>query len=474
MRQRPTRASGPLGRAGQIHQALVLGLSLGVCGCATELGEPRSAGPPRSIVIVSIDTLRPDHLGCYGYFRPTSPAIDQLATESVLFERAMAPMSMTLPSHTSLFTATYPLEHGVLANIEDGGRQFVPAPGIRSFAEHARDRGFQTAAFVSAAPLAASTGIAAGFDVFDEPAEHSRPAEETNAEVFRWINEELRPGPFLLFVHYFDPHFPYQPPEDFRGYSGSESLNRYLGERRIPRFVESPWGSTYATPQSTNLYDGEVRYTDEQVGRLIDRLRRAGRWDATAVVLISDHGESIGDHSLLGHEYVTREQLQSLLMLRVPGYTPQRVQNPVSLVDTLPTLIGMLGDDAWREFLDQVSGRDVLAPATTPQAVLAQRAEKTRRDFIGPAFSLLSGNWHYVYEPEKKNQLFDWSTDPFELRNVIKQHADVAASLETELLERVRSYHARGVELRGDADALADMDPDLVRKLRLLGYVEAP
>jgi arylsulfatase len=448
---------------------------VGLCACiaspeANDTGESDGAASLRSIIVVSIDTLRADHLGCYGYFRETSPTIDALAEESVLFERAMAPMSMTLPAHTSLFTGVFPLEHGVLANIKHGGRVFVPAPGLRSFAEFARDRGYQTAAFVSAPPLAAATGIAAGFDVFKEP-EKARSAGETNEEVFRWL-DELGPGPFLLWVHYFDPHQPYRPPEEFQTYRDDEELDRYLEERRIPAISSSPRGRTYTTRKSTNLYDGEIRYADHELGRLIERLRKRGRWQDSALVLVSDHGESIGDHGYVGHEYITREQLQVLMMLRVPGSAPARFATPVSLVDTLPTLIALLQDDGWQGFLDQASGRDALAVGTEPHAVFAQRAERERPDFIGPGLSLLSGKWRYVYEPEKENQLFDWSSDPHELDNVVEQHAELARSLEDELLERVNRYHVRATELRGDSEAQGEMDPELYEKLRALGYVD--
>ena len=448
---------------------------VGLCACvaspeANDVGEPEDAGSPRSIIVVSIDTLRADHLGCYGYFRDTSPTIDALAEESVLFERAMAPMSMTLPAHTSLFTGTFPLEHGVLANIKHGGRVFVPAPGLRSFAEFARDRGYQTAAFVSAPPLAASTGIAAGFDVFREP-EKQRPAEETTEEVFRWI-DGLEPGPFLLWVHYFDPHQPYRPPEEFQIYDNDDALGRYLEQRHISDTARSPGGDSYDTRDSTNLYDGEIRYVDHELSRLIERLSQAGRWQDSALVLVSDHGESVGDHGYVGHEYITREQLQVLMLLRAPGAAPARFATPVSLVDALPTLIAQLEDDGWQGFLDQVSGRDVLATGSEPHAVFAQRAERERPDFIGPGFSLLSGKWRYVYEPQKENQLFDWSTDPYELDNVIEQHAELAHSIEDELLERVSRYHVRATELRGDSEVQGEMDPELYEKLRALGYVD--
>jgi arylsulfatase len=429
---------------------------------------PGPDGGPQSILIVSIDTLRADHLGCYGYFRDTSPVIDRLAEESILFERALAPMSMTLPAHLSLLTGTDPLEHGVLANIRHGGRLFVPAPGLRSFAEMARDRGYRTAGFVSAPPLASSTGIAAGFEVYGEP-ERARPAGATNAEVFEWI-DGIESGPFLLWVHYFDPHHPYRPPPSFDVFETDDELERYLDERGIEDTATTFRGNRRDTRESNNLYDGEIRYVDHELGRLIDRLQQTGRWDDTVVVVVSDHGESLGDHGLMGHEYITREQLQVLMLLRVPGVEPARIATPGSLVDTLPTLIPLLADDGWQELLDQASGRDLLAKAPA-QGVFGQRADRERPDFIGPGYTLLSGSWQYVYEPRKENRLFDWKTDPHELVNSIEQHSERARTMEADLLKRLADYQARGAELRGDADALGDVDPELYEKLRSLGYV---
>jgi len=442
-------------------------LLVSVSSCAPRPAETLDDLP--SILIVSVDTLRADHLGCYGYFRDTSPVIDALAEESILFERALAPMSMTLPAHLSLLTGTDPMEHGVLANIRHGGRLFVPAPGLRSFAEMARDRGYRTAAFVSAPPLASTTGIAAGFEHFGEP-ERARPAGATNLEVFEWI-DGTQPGPFLLWVHYFDPHHPYRPPKPFDVYENDEQLERYIGERGIGRTVTDLLGRELDTRKATNRYDGEIRYVDRELGQLIERLKQANRWDDTAVVLVSDHGESLGDHDLLGHEYITREQMEVLMLLRVPGGEPTRVETPGSLVDALPTLIGLLDDEGWQELLDQASGRDLLARGP-PRPVFGQRADRKRPSFIGPAYTLLSGSWQYVYEPEKGNRLFDWSTDPHELANRIEQEPGRARSMEAELLERLAAHRTRGAELRGAKEAQGDLDPELYEKLKALGYVD--
>jgi len=452
---------------------LAVCLLLAACGSSDESGNgaARVAHPTRpDILIVSIDTLRPDHLGCYGYERDTSPTIDRLAQESVLFERALAPMSMTLPSHTSLLTGTFPLEHGVLANIKHGGHVFIPAPGLRSFAEFAQERGYLTAGFVSAPPLSAVTGIAAGFEKYDEP-EKSRIAGETNRRVFEWLDDhDGSDAPLLLWVHYFDPHASYNPPEDFDLFANDENLRRTMERRQIAPVVLGIRGKRFDTAVSINKYDGEVRYVDSELDRLINRLDAAGRWKDTVLILVSDHGESLGDHDLIGHEYITREQLQILMMLRIPGVAAQRITQPVSIVDALPTAAHRMGGADWSDFLDQVSGIDAMR--SPPRALLSQRAERERADFIGPAYTLLDGRWQYVYEPGKSNRLFDWDTDPHELEDRLSDNEALQVDLEGRLLQQIADFQRRGRELRGDAPSASEMDPLLYEKLKALGYID--
>ncbi|MBU0638788.1 MAG: sulfatase-like hydrolase/transferase [Planctomycetes bacterium] len=143
--------------------------------------------PPPNIVLISVDTLRADHLGCYGYFRDTSPNIDAFAREALFFEQAFCTMSVTLPSHVSLFTGLYPLEHGILANIEHGGVPFGWRTRVKTFAQFVSEAGYETAGFVSALPLKRDTGIAAGFEFFSQPRKMTRSAEETNQAALAWL-----------------------------------------------------------------------------------------------------------------------------------------------------------------------------------------------------------------------------------------------------------------------------------------------
>lgn len=259
-----------------------------LCGCV-------SNAPVRSpnIVLITIDTLRADRLGAYRYFRDTSPVLDALAEESIVFERCIAPIATTYPSHLSLLTSTYPHETGAVANAGAGGAPFVPTPHLRSLAQLLSESGYQTAAFVSAAPLKSFSGIDAGFDVFDEPEPRTRPAEETNARVFEWL-EARGEAPSFLWVHYFEPHSPYQPPEPLdKKFRPDDELRSYLTERDF-----QPVYRAGTLPVHVNSrYDGEVRQADQQVGLLLDALRSEPEiWNHTIVIVLGDHGEGLGQH----------------------------------------------------------------------------------------------------------------------------------------------------------------------------------
>jgi len=447
-----------------------IGLALGLVLPACE-GDPASARPGRNIIVISIDTLRADHLGYYGYFRDTSPNLDGLAEQSVFFDLCLTPIATTLPAHTSLFTGVYPIEHGVLINFKSTLRPFVPVPALRSFAQFAQERGYETAAFVSATPVASSTGIAAGFEVFDEPEGEERRAEQTNESLFAWIEAERR-EPFLLWVHYFDPHHPYSPPAPFDSrYVNDKALETYLEKRKIKPSVVPPVGHAVRTREMNSAYDGEIRYVDRHVGQLIARLKQRGLWEDSAVILLSDHGESLGDHDMGAHGYIYREQLHVPLMMKIPGQEPRRVSFPMSLVDVLPTAIGLLGEqESWSEFLAQASGEDVLAPGFSPLAVFSQRTGRNRKDIQGSSYALATSDWKYVHESERENRLFDWTRDPFELSDVLFAHPGVAEDFEVQLQQVLRT-HEESAERIGVPER-RELDPEMVEKLGALGYIE--
>jgi arylsulfatase len=429
------------------------------------------------MVLIVIDTLRADHLGCYGYFRDTSPNIDAFAEQAIFFEQAYAPMATTMPSHTSLFTGLYPLEHGILANAIHGGKAFGSRPGIRSFVQLAKDNGYATGAFVSGAPLKSACGLSAGFDTYDEPREKLRTAQRTTDRTLAWLDRHSGER-FLLFVHYFDPHFPYQPPPRYRAmFRTDPELERYLAEREVTRVIQpSLCRGTRKTVarRVTNLYDAEIRYCDEHVGRLLDSLRERGLWDKSAIILTSDHGEGLNQHAWPQHGRTWNEQVQVPLMIRFPGPRddlPKRFAPLVSLIDVFPTVLGQL-KPAWAEtFLQQATGVDVLAPAFQPRAVLSQRSGRDCRDQGGPLYALTSERWRHHYFSEGEELLFDRLMDPHELQDVAPITRTQVGQMRRQVLELVAGLEQRAASFGPDTSGPLQLDPELQRQMEALGYV---
>ena len=287
-------------------------LSLAICLLATSAcswSEPKSISS--NIIVITIDTLRADHLGCYGYFRDTSPNIDQFAQDAVLFENAFTTMSTTLPAHLSLMTSTYPPAHGVKGNMDIWKRPFAGSDGITTLAQAMQLLGHETAAFVSATPLKPHSGIQVGFDTYDVPNRTERRAAATNRQVFDWL-DQTREKPFFLWIHYFDPHAPYRPPSPYKA--------SFATDPRQQEYLSSIDVSLAKFPRlhaTHNAYDGEIRYTDQHIRNLVDRVREQGLWENSTIVLTADHGEALGQHAWLDHGRIYNEQLHIPLLIKL-------------------------------------------------------------------------------------------------------------------------------------------------------------
>lgn len=445
-------------------------------GCGPGRDAPVEGSSSPSIVLITIDTLRADHLGCYGYFRDTSPNLDAFSKDSVFFERAYCPMATTLPSHVSMLTGLSPLEHGIHANQEHGGGIFRSGPGARSIAEFLRDEGYVTGAFVSATPLKRSSGIDAGFETFDEPSRAMRKAEETTAPALRWIERHAAKKLFC-WIHYYDPHWPRRPPAPFVDrYRDEPGLDAFLRDRQIPDAVAAaPCKLATVTREATNAYDGAIRYVDQEVGRVFDALRAAGLWDRSVVIVTSDHGEGLNQHDWPAHGRTFEEQLHVPLMIRFPGARsdlPRRVTKLVSLVDLMPTVLGRLGVPVASGFERQASGVDALAPGFEERPLLAMRSARDCGGEGGAMLALTSPEWKYVHDPPAGDRLFHRSDDPFELRNVRDAQPTVADALRTRLLEIASRETKKGNDLAAQRGGEAHpLDPQVLEELESLGYV---
>lgn len=426
-----------------------------------------------NVVFVTLDTTRADHLGLYGYFRDTSPRLDAFADQAIVFDDAIAPMATTLPTHTSLFTGTEPLEHGVLANLGHGGKRFTPSPTLRTFASVAREAGYATAAFVSSAPLKRNSGIEAGFETFEQPEGNAtvRMGNVTMDAALHWLADASEP--FLLWVHTYDAHWPFVVPEDFvHPFDQQAELAAWMHERHVSEMsVREGVGPEEALP-TIERYDTAVHFQDAQLGRLLDALSARPDWERTVVVILADHGEGLSQHDHAAHGGTWNEHLRVPLLMRFPGEAPRRVPGTLSVTDVLATLIPRLGVPAFESLLAQTSGRDALAPDAAPRPVVSQDTGR-HLEQPGYRFALTTPHWKYIETVEGKEQLYDRSTDPYELRDVSGSHPEVAGELRALLAAARSAQQERGASLRaGETPPPQQADPELIRQLCALGYVD--
>jgi arylsulfatase len=453
---------------------LCIGL-VGIGGCFEENPSPGNSPAATAIkrpniVWITLDTTRADHLGCYGYFRATSPNIDRLADDSILFEHCVVPMATTLPSHLSTLTGTYPIEHGVLANRGVGGKRFVPSERLHSFAAHLNTQGYFTAGFVSATPLKPWSGIQEGFLHYDAPpqGQKTRRADETNERVLTWLSGPDR-EPFFLWIHYFDPHSPYEAPEPFGDrFASDDGLETYVEARGIPENSETFKGETIDSREAINAYDGEIAWTDHQVGLLLDGLRSKGMWERTAVVLLGDHGEGIGQHAITRHGRIWGEQLHVPLLMRVPGIAARRIAMPLSSVDVFPTLLGLIDIAGMESYLEHASGIDALASASDERFLFSQMSQRMQRWGIENAYALTTSGWKYTRSESGAEQLYDLIDDPFELIDVVENYPDVAENFRERFLEQLEQQHQRALAL-GSGQQMR-LEESVIEELKALGY----
>jgi arylsulfatase A-like enzyme len=323
-----------------------------VLACAIAPSCSRAAARRNNVLFICIDTLRADRLGCYGYAKnPTSPRIDALAAESILFEDTAAAAAWTKPSVPSFLTGTYPLQHGVYegnAKEQDGEKSDVLPPEADTLAERFARGGYRTAAFVHNAHLRRGLGCEQGFERYEDKAGDARSIRWSALD---WLEETSGDErPFLLYLHILDAHWPYgDVPEDYaRLFAADTDISPFRGpDSRVLRDGINAGSRTLTESERAGLsalYDGAIRSIDEQLGLLFRELRRRGTWDDTIVCLVADHGEEFLEHGKVGHGHGLWENLLGVpWILRIPGRAGERIQEPVALVDLVPTLCAAVG-----------------------------------------------------------------------------------------------------------------------------------
>jgi len=421
------------------HRAglLALGLTLPACG-------PTAAGPvPQNVLLITLDTTRADHLGAYGMGAGVTPCLDQLAGEGVVFEQALSPVPITLPSHSSILTGMYPPFHGV----HDNGTFYLPAACV-TLAETLSERGFETGAFVAAQVLARRYGLNQGFDEYPDVVASSAESGGHGLELraaavvdraLTWLTG-VGDAPFFAWVHLFDPHKPYSPPPEF--------------EQRFP-------GDPYL---------GEIAYVDSQVARLREHLVRHDQLDDTLIVVTADHGEGCGEHGEVTHALLTYQStLHVPLIWRHPVLAAAtRVTIPVSLVDVAPTVLGLL--ELPMPQMPRMHGVDLFdREAREVERDLYFESEFALHNFgWSPLRGIRTGDHKFIAAP--RSEFFDLARDPAETTNLLDPEDEREEAL-LRRLEGLRKLLAEGSPGRA---AQLELSAEDARALESLGYASAP
>lgn len=410
--------------------------------------------PRWNLLVVTFDTTRADHIGCYGHAAARTPNVDRLAREGVRFARAYTAAPITMPSHSTIFTGKYPPRTGV----RDNGMFVLPAEQT-TLAEVLKARGYATAAAVGGFPLLRKFGLDQGFDLYDDRLEveyedaqarrvvrksqlyfEERRAGRVNEAVRDWL-ERNASRPFFLWVHYFDAHQPQEPPPPY------DQL-----------FANAP-------------YDGEIAYADESLGRLMAHLERLGVYERTLVVFLADHGEGLGEHRELTHSYLLYDAtLHVPLIFRLPAGASGRgqvVERRVGTVDVMPTILDLLGQPV-RTDLDGQSLRglfDRAYPRPRPAELYAETLSPRLSQGWSEMRAVIEGDHKYVHGG--RPEMFDLGADPRELRDRMAEDPERADRLRRSLEGFLKAHTPR------NPSAAVEVDAETRERLEALGYLGA-
>jgi arylsulfatase A-like enzyme len=400
-----------------IRLGLAVLVALFLCvGCAEDK-------PRLNLVLIGVDTLRPDRLGCYGYERGTSPNIDEFAGRGVLFENVVAPSPWTLPSFATVFTSLYPTQHGA------NGQRAALRANLPTLASIVKANGYATGAIINAPFLKGNYGVNRGFDFYYMTPPEGRGADGTTRDALEWIDAN-KGGPFFMFVHYFDPHLPYEPPPpydtvfdpDYTGSVKSPYNPLGLAQYRDRDFQKMESLSEADWEHIRSLYDGEIAFTDEAIGDLIKGLRERGLTANTLIVFLADHGEEFFEHHGFEHGHSLYDEVIKVPMVfSLPGVLPEdsRVSRQVRLLDVAPTILDILAISPWTELegtsllplMTGVGGEPSVRTRLLPPEIALSEALLYGKE----QKSLRAYPWKIIYNmPKDEIACFNLAEDPGE------------------------------------------------------------
>jgi arylsulfatase A-like enzyme len=422
-----------------------------------------------NILLITIDTLRSDYLGCYGNPVVKTPHIDQVAKEGVLFSQAITHIPITGPSHTSLMTSLLPRTHEVKINGIPYQKENI------TLAELMRSHGYRTAAFVSAYPLKSyNSGLHRGFDMYNDSFSYldshealllvqffnhlgllygglEQRAEETNKKALRWLEDNYG-KPFFLWIHYFDPHYPYDP------------LPPY------DTFYQDKKGITKNDRQKA-LYAGEISYTDEHIGKLINQLKKLKVLDDTLLIITADHGEGLGEHDYYydHSEYLYEPLIKIPLIMRYPPLLPKNkiIEKQVQIIDIMPTVISIAGIHTNH----QLFGRNLLSLMNENfvelKALTYALVETFEPEASTDRTAIRTNEWKLIVNSEGQEEFYNLIDDPDELVNLNNKESVI----KQEFNEKLRGIIS-SIPQSEDNVTASDIDQERLKKLKSLGYLQ--
>lgn len=420
-----------------IFRIFIVGLIIAVIATLIFYGIKSTSKKIKRVLLISLDTCRADYLSCYGFKKNTTPNIDAIAKQGVLFKNVTSPVPLTRPAHASMLTGTIPPYHG----IHDNAR-YILADSAVSLAELLKAKGLKTAGIVSSFVLDSQFGMAQGFDYYNDKFEKEiktvlyaeRRGDEATRFACQWLDENNK-KPFFLFLHYYDPHLKYNPPEPFK--------------------------SEYAD----DLYAGEIAYTDYCVGQVIDKLKTLGIYDSTLIIITSDHGESLGEHGESNHGFFIYDcTVKVPLVIKMPnGPSGIKVDNAVGLIDIMPTVLQAMD----MEIPPQVQGKSLLKflegkKSEDKRAFYCESLVPTQYE-LNPLLGLVNKRFKYIQTSTP--ELYDLENDPCEITNIIDKHTNRARIMQDDLKKILETYH------RDDMKSETMLDPESKARLEALGYV---
>ncbi len=395
---------------------------------------------PANVILISIDTCRADYLSCYGHQRITTPNLDKLAKHALLFENVVSPVPITLPAHSSMLTGLIPPSHGARNNI---GYQL--SPSNLTLAEIMQSNGFSTGGVISSFVLDSDFGLDQGFDTYDDEFDYARDSafgaerigSETTEHAINWI-EAHRENKFFLFVHYYDPHVNYEPPEPF------------------------------STEYSDDLYAGEIAYTDHCIGKLLTYLKERNLYDSSLIIVAGDHGEMLGEHNELTHTYyIYQPAIKVPLIIKPAGKVKaRRIKKIAGLIDIVPTVCGFLGIEPSA----RLPGCDLSSYAEGDQAPAIDRAFYCESITAAVSFNanmltgLVTDRFKYIHTT--RPELYNLTDDPSENNNLAEKESQRARILH----DRLQVMLEQALVKKADESTKA-LDEETIVKLQSLGYV---